>query len=150
MTDYLEELLEQQESQEEGAVPDWRERHPHIWGRQTAGERTAVREAMRPKSLTEENGLQTFEQTAVQTAWQERARQLSLMARMARLNRAVRQAQRQGGGRTAAVQVSAQQETTQMLHAGALSLRRTADYAAAVDAAFQRDARRYDGPLGLL
>jgi len=27
---------------------------------------------------------------------------------------------------------------------------RAADYAAAVDAAFQRDARRYDGPLGLL
>ena len=161
MTDYLEELLEQQASDEEGGTLDWSKRSLRLWERQ-AWEQMTADGAARPQEQNVDNAvtyrqnlpgqgdIQTLVQAAAEAVWHKRAGQLPLVGQMALLHRAVQQVREHGGSGNAAVQSVMQPGMADVRHGGALSVRRTADYAAAVDAAFQRDARRYDGPLGLL
>ncbi len=161
MTDYLEELLEQQVNDEEGGTLDWRKGSLHLWDRQ-AWEQIAAGGAIRSQEQTADDvvtyrqnlpgqgDMQTLVQAAAEAVWHKRAEQLPLVGQMARLHRAVIQVREHGGSGNAAVQSVMQPGIADVRHGGALSVRRAADYAAAVDAAFQRDARRYDGPLGLL
>ena len=161
MIDYLEELLEQQVSDEEGGTLDWRKGNLRVWQRQ-AWEQSALGGAARPQeqttddvvtyrqNLSGQGDVQTLVQAAAEAVWRKRAGQLPLVGQMTRLHRAVLQAREHSGSRNMTAQSVMQPGMAETRYGGSLSVRRTADYAAAVDAAFQRDARRYDGPLGLL
>lgn len=161
MTDYLEELLERQVSDEEGGTLDWRKGSLRLWERQAWEQVDANAQGHRQEhsaddavtyreNLSGQGDMQTLVQAAAEAVWHKRAGQLPLVGQMARLHRAALQAREHSGGGNAAVQSVMQPGMADIRHGGVLSVRRAADYAAAVDAAFQRDARRYDGPLGLL
>ncbi len=161
MTDYLDELLEQQVIDEEGGTLDWRRGNLRLWERQVweqivdggatrTQEQAADHAVMYRQEMPGQGDVQTLVQTAAEAVWRKRAGQLPLAGQMARLHRAVLQMREHSGGGNAAAQSVVQPGMADVRHGGALPMRRAADYAAAVDAAFQRDARRYDGPLGLL
>ena len=141
MTDYLEELLEQQEQEEQGGTLEWR----RLGGRVYAGGQYS---AAAPDGAMGQHHAPDAERTS--DAESPSAAAAVLNRQLDRLHRAVRQAQGQSARSAVSVQGGVQPAMAGSWHAGALSARRTADYAAAVDAAFQRDARRYDGPLSLL
>ena len=140
MTDYLDELLEQQEQEEQGDVPEWRRPGGRVYAVGRPGETGTARTAANGSPPDVQEG----------PADREKDTATLLARQLDRLHRAVRQAQEQTVRTAGAPQAAAQPMAAGGLHAGPLSVRRAADYAAAVDAAFQRDARRYDGPLGLL
>ena len=138
MTNYLDELLEQQEQEEAGGLMEFRKRR--AYGAEPRGAvRTDYATQAAPAARLEDAVLQVGEQA--QGAAQ-------LLRQVQQLHRAVRQVGEQGR-RTAPSQTAAQWDAGGGRHGTVLPSRRTADYAAAVDMAFQRDARRYDGPMEL-
>lgn len=141
MTDYLEELLEQQKQEEQSDAPEWR----RLGGRVYAGRRrrTADPNEMAPRSHGQPDGHEGQPDRAEPAAG-------LLTRQLDRLHRAVRQAQEQTGRTAVSMQAAVQPGVAGGLYGMPVSVHRAADQAAAVDAAFQRDARRYDGPLGLL
>lgn len=146
MTDYLEELLEQQE-EEQNAMPEWHKRGRRLWsglGLKTADALT-VHQQQTDGSWTES----TRHNAQSEPDESGQARQQSLVWQLDQVRRAVRQVQGQNGRMTVLSQTAVPQKMEHELRGFRLPARRAADYAAAVDAAFQRDARRYDGPLGL-
>lgn len=158
MTDYLERLLEQQETEETDGVVEWHSVHL----RGTAPNKAGVTEAAEASTAVQAAELSRLRERvsgAAQLLQQVQrlhraVRQAEVQDRRAvdqvqRLHRTVRQAEIQDC-RTVAAQGMTPWEGINGQAAATLSARRTADYAAAVDMAFQRDARRYDGPLGLL
>lgn len=161
MTDYLEALLEQVEQDEEGGLPEWRRPSRAVYagagGKDASdgGGETQLRAegtgTAQTHSLNQPEEQRYQERLSVERLEQLRRERepVMLIQRMEQLRRAVRQGLEQAGYRSAAAQ-AAQPGAAGGLWDLSLPARRAADYAAAVDAAFQRDARRYDGPLGLL
>ena len=164
MTDYLEELLEQHISDVESGTLDWHKGNLRVWGRQ-AGEQLVDGGATHPQEQTADHAvmysqempgqgdmydIKNLVQAAAEDVWHKRIGQMSLVGQMARLHRTVLQVRERGGSGNAAAQSVTQPGMADVRYGGSMSVRRVADYATAVDAAFQRDARRYDGPLGLL
>ena len=151
MTDYLDELLEQQEEEEQGGLPEWRKVGAVAFGgaeRKTADARQGdlrrepgVEETARNSEPGEGNAMRAEER---------RSAVAELTSRLQQLHRAVRQAQERGLRTVASPQTAARLGLDVGQQAVPVPMHRMADYAAAVDAAFRRDARRYDGPLGLL
>lgn len=188
MTDYLDELLEQVEQDEEDGFLQWRRPNRAVYaeaGRDDAtdgGDETRWRaegaEAAQEQALSQpverlRQGPLPVEQMErmcrgplpvermerlyrgplpveqMEQMHRERA-PVVLIQQMEQLRRAVRQGQEQLRRRNTAAQAAVQPGAVGGRYGVSLPARRAADYAAAVDAAFQRDARRYDGPLGLL
>ena len=137
MTDYLDRLLEQQEQEEAGGLMEWHS----VYLRGTAQNKTGVAEAA-------ETAAAAVREAELSRLWQRVPGAAQLLQQVQRLHRAVRQAGEQGH-RTVSSQTAVQWDAVSGRHGTALSARRTVDYAAAVDLAFQRDARRYDGPMEL-
>ena len=138
MTDYLEELLKQQERESEDGVMEWRKRR--VYGAEPRGMARDGRAAGQASVVLGEAELRPVRENA---RGMER-----LLQQTRRLHRAVRLVGERERGAAAAFPAEMPWET-EARHGAALTARRTADYAAAVDAAFQRDARRYDGPMEL-
>ncbi len=140
MTDYLEELLAEEEQENEQAL-EWVKavRVGLASGRNVpkvdGGEKTEVR------------------QSREETRYSHRYSEQTILSEMSRLSRAVVRAhtreqgqtgERQGGTTLSAMQYIPGAGDTVRIGTAAV------DYVGLVDAAFERDARRYDGPLGLL
>lgn len=153
MTDYLEQLLEEQE--EEQRAWEWKwpaaRRNGELTGRVSPVQteevyaeqvRWAGSEPAKRKGTHTEHG--EGERMA-----QEYGRMELLSGQAGRLRRAVEQMHRQPRGSVLGeTDIGPGRGGRLPGTAGAVS--RAADYAALVDAAFARDARRYDGPLCLL
>ena len=136
MTDYLDALLEQRE-QEDGDILQWHRARAYALRGKTAGTKD---DTVQATSAADE---------ALAAAREERVRGASkLLEQVQRLHRAVQQAG-EAGRRVASFPTAAPVDPVNGRYGAALPVRRAADYAAAVDAAFQRDARRYDGPMEL-
>lgn len=139
--DYLEALLELEQEQQEQAGLDWPAR-PVTWaawdkaGNGTQGqlqqewERGNAYDQTQPEEQTRRQGVVWLTQ---------RLRQLRGTAERARQQR-----------KSLATQAAHDHGTAPWWTGSKPTLRGAVDYAAVVDAAFQRDARRYDGQLGLL
>lgn len=153
MTDYLEQLLEEQE--EEQRAWEWKRPAIHRNGEaaqrgslsQTEGsvaeweEQTGSDLATRIRSVRDQKGTQLMPR--------EDDRMELLSRQTGRLRRAVEQMHRQPRGSVLGeADMGPGRDSRIPGKAGAVS--RVAEYAALVDAAFARDARRYDGPLCLL
>lgn len=139
--DYLEALLELEQEQQEQAGLDWPTR-PVTWaawdkpGNTGRGQRQQERERGNGHAQTQPEE-QTHRQGVV---W--------LTQRLRQLRGTVERARQQ---RKSPVTQAAHEHGTAPWWTGSKpTLRGAVDYAALVDAAFQRDARRYDGQLGLL
>lgn len=139
MTDYLEELLEEQE--QEGTARTVRWRRPVI---RPAAEREEAPQVVQFEDLWQiRPGQELLEQP------QENAVE-ALVHELVRTSRAVRQAQRLTGPAQGVASGGLNGQTVHMTWGGINHPARTEDYPALVDTAFQRDARRYDGALRLL
>ena len=153
MTDYLEQLLEEQEEEQRA----WEWKWPAARGNgELAGRVSPVRaeevyaEQGRwdGSDLAERKGTDTEHSEAVLKAQGQGEMEL-LNGQAGRLRRAVEQAHRQSRGRMPGeADIGPGRDSRLPGTAGAGP--RAVDYAALVDAVFARDARRYDGPLGLL
>ena len=86
---------------------------------------------------------------SVEMAGRNRLDAQPLTVALARLRRAVRQVNAQAGRRSSSGPEPAGERVGAVRMSGSAQ-NGAMDYAALVDAAFARDARRYDGPLGLL
>lgn len=153
MTDYLEQLLEEQEEEQR----TWEWKRPAIHRNSEVAQRV-------PLSQTEGSVAERERQTGsdlaarIRSVRKQKGTQLmpreddrmELLSRQTgRLHRAVEQMQRQTRGSVfGETDIGPGRDGRIPGTAGAVS--RAADYAALVDAAFARDARRYDGPLCLL
>ena len=154
MTNYLDELLEQREQEEAVSLIEWRKRR--VYGADPQGTVSLIEWSKRRKpqgTVWTDHGAQSAFVTRrkddeVSRAQEKAMGAAQLLQQAQRLHRAVRQVGEQGR-RTASSQTTVQWDAAAGRHGTALSSRRTADYAAAVDMAFQRDARRYDGPMEL-
>lgn len=162
MTDYLDELLEQAEQDEEGGLLEWRRPNRAVYAGAGRGDASDGGDGSRqwaegagaaqwnsPSQLEEHLRRERVCVEQIEQPNRERA-SVVLVQRMEQLRRAVRQGQEQARHRSAAAQAAVQPGTAGGLCGVSSPAHWAADYAAAVDAAFQRDARRYDGPLGLL
>lgn len=147
MTDYLDELLEQQEQEEEQGL-EWPRPGLRLWTPEGRREDVAVHGVTSRQVQAGAEAARTAAQAA-QAVRQGQAAVQPLKGQLDRLRRAVQRAQSQPG-RRAASGGQALAGSGGAFPCGQLPRARAADYAALVDAAFQRDARRYDGPLGLL
>lgn len=150
LTDYLEALLElEQERQEEDGV-DWSARSRMVaWvGKtgQSGGEPDEAEHGRLRPASEEKTGVHREKTETVQKKERETFR---LAERLRQLRGSVERgiAQRSRNAAAESVQNGAM---AAFLPGGKPTLRGAMDYAALVDAAFQRDARRYDGQLGLL
>lgn len=141
MTDYLNQLLEQQEQEEEQGL-EWPRPGLRLWAAEGRKEDAAAHGV----TYQQEQDGAAVEQGYVRAT---QAQTQPLTAQLERLRRAVQRAQSQPGRQGASVGQALAGSGGAFSH-GQLPRIRAADYAALVDAAFQRDARRYDGPLGLL
>lgn len=152
MTDYLELLLEEQESEKESPASDWKRRtFRPVNAEERAGGRSEV-EAVSFAGYTQNKlGTAQPERTAdEEIPLETELRQTrDMTVELLRLRRAVRQAQT-GNGHSVEKHGGTLGGDTGFLWMGGKSDVRTADYAALVDMAFARDARRYDGLPGLL
>lgn len=153
MTDYLEQLLEEQEEEQR----TWEWKRPAMGRNGEAAQRGSL-------SQTEGSAAEREEQTGsdlvarIRAGREQEGTQLmprkddrmELLSRQTgRLRRAVEQMHRQPRGSVLGeTDMGPGRDSRIPGTAGAVS--RAADYAALVDAAFARDARRYDGPLCLL
>lgn len=172
MTDYLEELLESLEQEKLEQMSEWKrpvrskqvqghlEHEPKVWERPRNNglpqiqqkETEPLEQEMRAKRRAAAYVGRVAEGEQIQDASPtQRANPATqpLAAEIIRLRRAVRQADAQVKRRTS--------QEIGVSFAGDSAARgvmppdsTTKDYAAIVDMAFARDARRYDGPLGLL
>lgn len=154
MIDYLELLLEEAEPEEESLASEWK---PKKRFAANQGEQDGAQSELGLKrELSADDGQETVWALQKSLAASERLliadRQLwtqGMAAELLRLHRAVRQAERpvvrtvERGGGVVGGDIGFSWMT------GKAQLK-TADYAALVDAAFARDARRYDGLPGLL
>lgn len=152
MTDYLELLLEEQESEEISQVPEWKRwkippmnqvgqigGQPEVEGGCLVGQPQDKTQMVQAEQASD--GRVSFEPEPLQTR--------NLTVELLRLRRAVRQADSRNSRATehsgdtfeAAPGFSWMGERREL---------KAVDYAALVDAAFARDARRYDGLPGLL
>lgn len=104
--------------------------------------------AHKPTMYTQ-RGIDLEPQAAGETVRFNRPAVQSLMTEIMRLHRAVRHAGAQAGHRAVQGTTEANASVSASWRFGS-SLPAAANYAAIVDTAFARDARRYDGPLGLL
>lgn len=152
MIDYLELLLEEQEMEENRKMPEWKRRNiPRSVG-------MAQRDTERWEHETVHSVDEVYDRVRLEQeqrdvgVWDSMARDVlrqDLTVEILRLRRAVRNAdarngrlREQSGG---AVGTNAGVSWNDSRPIGSV-----ADYAALVDAAFARDARRYDGLPGLL
>lgn len=152
MTDYLELLLEEPEAEETNQMPEWRNRKV-LPGNVTRrdGERFDVETVrlsgkVRENAKTDQTEREADEHRFVE---KETLRIRTVESELLRLHRAVRQAEVQSG-RPVERGGNVTEGTDDFWRTGGKTRFRTADYAAMVDAAFARDARRYDGLPGLL
>lgn len=153
MTDYLEQLLEEQEE----------EQHAWEWKRSTMRrngafveraplsqtEKSVAKQEGQTKSDLAERIRSAREQDATELMLREDGGMELLSRQTGRLRRAVEQMQRQVRGRVFGETDMVPGRDSHLPGTVGAALR-AVDYAAMVDAAFARDARRYDGPLGLL
>lgn len=156
MTDVLEQLLkEEEEDENEWAFP-----------RIPAGTAELTREAVESEDMhtvqgksdskagwpETVQGAKPVNERAVRIVAGRRIRQeavWSISDRMTRLHKAVQRHERQNGHSEGSAGAVSGREPF-LIRSVAQQPAHTADYAALVDAAFARDARRYDGPLKLL
>lgn len=148
MTDYLDELLEQQEQEEEQGL-EWPRPGLRLWVTEGRSEDAAAHGVTYRQEQAGAAVEQGHVRPAQEAAGPERAQTQPLTAQLDRMRRAVQRAQSQPGRQAASIGQALAGDGGAFFH-GQLPRHRAADYAALVDAAFQRDARRYDGPLGLL
>ena len=153
MTDYLEQLLEEQEEEQRAREWKW----PAIGRNGEFAQR--VQPAQTEESVPEQEkqaksdltqGVRSVPEQAEPELISGGESAAELLGRQTgRLRRAVEQMQRQVRGRPFGETDIAPGRDSRMPGADG-AIPRAVDYAALVDAAFARDARRYDGPLGLL
>ena len=175
MTDYLEELLRQMEQEEEEQAAQWNpvrrswigvaagRDKPGAKEKVAPGQESAERErsaAERERSAAERErgaakrrigaGKQAIapEAETAENARSETGR--ALAEQLSKLRRAVQQMTRSEGRRGVSAAGLGMDTTASGRKNGGWTTFAAAHYAAMVDEAFQRDARRYDGPLGLL
>ena len=153
MTDYLEQLLDEQEEEQRS----WEWKRLAV-GRKGDFDRRAPLPGTEESGAVQETQAESDRTQPVRSVREQEEMQLmqrkddgtELLSRQTgRLRRAVEQMRRQTHGRVfGETDMSPGRDSRIPGVAGAVP--RAADYAALVDAAFARDARRYDGPLGLL
>lgn len=140
MTDYLEELLNQEEQESEQTL-QWTQTGRVVLA--PAGNVRTGGAGLKPAAQQDREGPEARSEQAGQIIVREMER-LSRAVVRARSREQGYSAQRQGGMSLPSVQYAP--GISPAARAGAAVM----DYAGLVDAAFERDARRYDGPLGLL
>lgn len=140
MTDYLEELLDEEEQENEQGLQ---------WTRAVRAGLASVRAVQ--ESNVDAQAVVQQARTQVRQSRQDAGYAIAL--EMERLGRAVVRARTPEQGRAGERQGGTTISAAQYIPGAGAAVRMgtaAVDYAGLVDAAFERDARRYDGPLSLL
>lgn len=154
MTDYLEELLDEEEQENERGLQWTRVVRAGLADVRVVPESGMDAQAARQQTWTEAQQSRTEAQRSRQEARQSRQDAGYAIAwEMERLGRAVVRAHTRGQERAGEWRGGVGLPAAQYVPGAGAAVRMgtvAVDYAGLVDAAFERDARRYDGPLSLL